>query len=1542
MASIKKIKDKNGTIVYPVTTDDAVYDSLTGQNLQEKYATKDSLNTKSDTSHTHSELHSHDNKNILDTITEEKIAQWNSNSESSPSFSGDYNDLTNKPTIPTKLSELVNDSEFASKSYVDTKFASINLDLYQEKEDYTLNTTNKTVTGAINELKTNVNNITVPTKTSQLTNDSNFADKTYVNEKVADAITSGTVDLSNYQTKTDSSLNTTNKTVTGAINELKANVDNVDLSNYALKSELHTHSNKAVLDNITSTNIANWNTAYNHSQSATGEGGGTVIASELTFSTLSEALSYGYSTTDEGKKVIVNDGRYIVTTATSDWTLSTSTSGIYLNITNTDYVSYAMFGCPLNGTDDDTVGMQKAHAYSNANKVLLKNNSGTIYKADNTILKVKWDMDLSGSTILVKNNNCEGMYQIVNDTETVYGYTSYVDKSYLRQGTCQFPMTDNSLPANCVIHMTDKNAWATRNDSGNIYTENRYELMFHHAFGICSGDLVADWSGDDTNLTFNYTKYNNRRLTVRGCRIRLESTSTIYCCLFNCIRHNTLITDMFIDTKPSSITAGSTSFKNAIIQIKDAYNTEISNITGTNIAGTESTRNGSGYVIRLINVYKCVLDNLNLNGFWGATGMNCVKDITIQNTTINRIDVHSYFSDMNVRDTTIYDWGVCLGFGSGSFTANNVKFVNLERPNMGGRCLVDLNNTYGNLFSGDITLRDCEMITDDNDMSVIKLDFIDGNTPTRATVRMPNINIHNLKAINIGSTEASLYMFNINGTSDFSSATTKIGRANYYKFEDISFNNLSNVNQDIRFIWDSTTKDMYQDDVRTDIKIKNTNFNQTLPTDGLFAYVNCGEYITNADISTYQTKTDSSLNTTNKTIVGAINELKTSIGNGSDSSSGSSNSVFINVKSFVCNDGEYVKGDGAHDDTTGIQAALDSFYNPSDYTGVQGTLVFPGGTYKISSELVMQREVNILGQNGARLRADSLPSTQSMLKIAIPGTDTRNVKIEGLTFLQNNGGADCIYIPGIGGDYASITTWTIDNCSFQTVTEVAEHYAIHVENENFTHSQISNSTFMMPSYFNCGDCNRIENCMFMGNECAITYNLNEGVRNNTVENCTIVNTNGAIRIIKGDNIRIKNNQMEHYKMDTVSGSPKKTMVWVEGNGRTCINTVISENNFGGGTNLDYLIYLENADRTIIEKNNLVAVNVADIHTSANTNNTIIKTDNYSYTQVSNPRGINLRNYTVEDLGIGTMGTEKSMVLGSGLSGGKYFKDENGVVRMLSPITGSMAVGTNVITMPPKFRPTENEIISGYSPEGLVILKNVGDGVLQISVLPSGTTSITTLKICDYTIGEVVSENTGGGSSSGGDSSEYIIYDSFARSDSTSLGTTEVGSKTWQVTNNNIGISNGEAKLNDASVSETDFAIIDTGLTDFTLTCTFSKIPSEYKKSDMIVFRYADANNYYYMAADWASYAWAMWEVKDGTETLMIVLPDANNIPASAGLTCKDGDVLQVKLEGNLFTIIINGSTIYTGGAYDNTTATKCGFALYQTYGRIDNFGIKQN
>lgn len=95
--------------------------------------------------------------------------------------SGNYEDLTNKPTIPNKTSQLTNDSNFVNSTYVNNKIAEaslsggeVDLSGYQTRTDNTLNTKDKTIVGGINEIKASVDSIEIPTKTSDLINDSGY------------------------------------------------------------------------------------------------------------------------------------------------------------------------------------------------------------------------------------------------------------------------------------------------------------------------------------------------------------------------------------------------------------------------------------------------------------------------------------------------------------------------------------------------------------------------------------------------------------------------------------------------------------------------------------------------------------------------------------------------------------------------------------------------------------------------------------------------------------------------------------------------------------------------------------------------------------------------------------------------------------------------------------------------------------------------------------------------------------------------------------------------------------------------------------------------------------------------------------------------------------------------------------------------------------------------------------------------------------------------------------------------------------------------
>lgn len=101
--------------------------------------------------------------------------------------SGSYNDLTNKPAIPTKTSDLTNDSNFVAS----TSLATVATTGAYSDLTGTPNLAAVATSGSYNDL---TNKPSIPNKTSDLTNDSNFV----VSSSLAAVATSGSYnDLSN-------------------------------------------------------------------------------------------------------------------------------------------------------------------------------------------------------------------------------------------------------------------------------------------------------------------------------------------------------------------------------------------------------------------------------------------------------------------------------------------------------------------------------------------------------------------------------------------------------------------------------------------------------------------------------------------------------------------------------------------------------------------------------------------------------------------------------------------------------------------------------------------------------------------------------------------------------------------------------------------------------------------------------------------------------------------------------------------------------------------------------------------------------------------------------------------------------------------------------------------------------------------------------------------------------------------------------------------------------------------------------------------------
>lgn len=126
------------------------------------------------------------------TDSQKQIARSNIGAGTS-SFSGKYNDLTGRPTIPTKLTDLTNDGNFVSDAnyiHTDNNFTTTLKDklsgIAANAQVNTIETIK--VNGTALTPTNKAVNITVPTKVSQLTNDSKYQTDTQVTTAIDNAL----------------------------------------------------------------------------------------------------------------------------------------------------------------------------------------------------------------------------------------------------------------------------------------------------------------------------------------------------------------------------------------------------------------------------------------------------------------------------------------------------------------------------------------------------------------------------------------------------------------------------------------------------------------------------------------------------------------------------------------------------------------------------------------------------------------------------------------------------------------------------------------------------------------------------------------------------------------------------------------------------------------------------------------------------------------------------------------------------------------------------------------------------------------------------------------------------------------------------------------------------------------------------------------------------------------------------------------------------------------------------------------------------------
>lgn len=521
-----------------------------------------------------------------------------------------------------------------------------------------------------------------------------------------------------------------------------------------------------------------------------------------TFSTFQELKSS--KKLENGKRVNtlgyyeVNDGgaaNYIIESTKKDWSLEIIENTLYANIEEPERVNYKQFGAYLDGVNDDYIPMYLCHKYADSIKTIdkdknvysynctVENHKGTIYKKNKDPIMCSSNVDLSGSSLLIDDTNAAwfGIYKW-GDLDSLYWDYQIQDemKAYFKADSYVLPMPSNDgLPPHAILKL-EEIPYSVRDDAGYLYSVGRREILVHGVDGIFTSPFGDDWTsagGEEINclltnlatsqvtsqqsfstLKASYSYMANKVSKFTGCEVILNMSGNQYCSVLHAKNHNSIIKDFYFKPNPSNL--HNTAFKNTMIYVFDSVNVRLKNIQGFNAAGKSNgnTKGTSGYAIRITNCSDVNFENCRLQGYWGATAMDSVKNVHFENCHLNRLDVHDYFYNLTAKNCTFYHHAIQIGYGRGLASFDNCSFYFNLVPNepYPEAYAIALNLTYGRIFEGTLALNNCNIYVENapnNQYSLLQMYFSKNATSIIKHFKFPEIRFKNL---NIKSSTSNL------------------------------------------------------------------------------------------------------------------------------------------------------------------------------------------------------------------------------------------------------------------------------------------------------------------------------------------------------------------------------------------------------------------------------------------------------------------------------------------------------------------------------------------------------------------------------------------------------------------------------------------------------------------------------------------------------------------------------------------------------------------------------------------------------------------
>ncbi|WP_162557031.1 hypothetical protein [Proteus genomosp. 4] len=263
--------------------------------------------------------------------------------------------------------------------------------------------------------------------------------------------------------------------------------------------------------------------------------------------------------------------------------------------------------------------------------------------------------------------------------------TLYADRTTIKNNSYEF--------SEGVICFDTNINFGKRYPTDSVYYKLR-EVFKVFKGGILNYPIDISIAGGDLGSVL-FRKQPNKYITIKD--INIDSSNAPQLQAFSIERNKCNLVG-FNFKNNTSINKSRT-----IIYLNKVCDIHLSKWSGSGFEG-----NSASYLLGGDFVANMSITNFGIDGGMPAIGMNVVNGVYVENSHINRFDVHSFLHNVFVDNVTFGVYGVTYGVGGGTLSVKNSTFIKGKVPGRGDFVslssydLINARWDYGGVFYGNI------------------------------------------------------------------------------------------------------------------------------------------------------------------------------------------------------------------------------------------------------------------------------------------------------------------------------------------------------------------------------------------------------------------------------------------------------------------------------------------------------------------------------------------------------------------------------------------------------------------------------------------------------------------------------------------------------------------------------------------------------------------------------------------------------------------------------------------------------------------------